>query len=400
MADKSEIQPVPNQGDHSTVLSETRSSLIARVHRDATMLAARKREPVLRASVKLNGRWGMINQTGTFTLEPVYYEVREFSCGRAAFSDTPLNYRYTGVHYEPFYYGRGDQGDLFLTPPAGSNCPFLYNYEGANWGFLDYAGSRVVNAQFKDVRNFSEDLAGVLVQGVEGFIDRDGLIAIEPRFDFVSDFQEDLAIVMVGRKCGFIDKSGRYVVKPHFDYVWPFSNGLACIEIGQKYGFITKSGDIAIEPRFESASDFRRGVARIRLNDREGLIDTEGNILFEHQGWKLKADELGQGRARFEVEEDRWRVTNFDGEFLGDRAFDHIGIYQEDLARVLDKENWGYIDKDGSLAIEARFPHASDFSCGMAAITDGQKWGFIDRTGQLVIPCQFESARDFQRIEA
>ena len=57
MADKSELQHIPRTVD-ALVLSEARSSLIARASNDAKAIMARKPEPALRAKVKLNGKWG------------------------------------------------------------------------------------------------------------------------------------------------------------------------------------------------------------------------------------------------------------------------------------------------------------------------------------------------------
>lgn len=393
MADKLEIEYLPSKDGISNALSETGSTVIARARNDAAALVARE----LRAAVKLDGQWGIINQTGYFVLEPTYHDIRPFHCGRAAYSDSPLNF--IDMHYSYEEYGRRDQGDIFRTPVDDSYRACFYdNYEGGNWGFLNSTGSPVIRAKFKELRNFSEDLAGVSLPSGEGYIGLDGRMAIEADFQAVSDFKEGIAIVRSGGKCGFIDKSGRFIIEPYLDYVWEFSDGLACVEIERKYGFITRSGHFAIQPNFDTAFDFKGGVARVTVKGRQMHIDKAGSIISETPDEIQEAIDLGEGRAKIEIEENLWRTIDVRGELVGDVAFDCIKTYQEERAPVLDRENWGYIDKYGMLAIEARFSSARGFSSGMAAVAQGGKWGFIDRAGKNVIPFQFDDARDFQSI--
>jgi len=89
VADKSELQHIPRAVD-ALVLSEARSSLIARASDAGKTIMARKPDPALRAKVKMNGRWGLIDKNGRFAVEPFCCDIRDFSCGMAAFSDVPV----------------------------------------------------------------------------------------------------------------------------------------------------------------------------------------------------------------------------------------------------------------------------------------------------------------------
>jgi hypothetical protein len=214
VADKSELQHMPRAVD-TLILSESRSSLIARGSNDAKAIMARSPEPVLRAKVKMNGKWGIIDKNGRFVVEPFYCAVRSFHCGMAAFSDVPVQ------RSQRLYQLAIDDLDGRVDKPlpihrwASADGAGWGYYEPGHWGFVDEAWRVVIPATFKRVKDFSEDLAGVVRDGKWGFVSKDGHFAIEPRFDAVEDFSDGLSIVTLHGEDGCIDTSGEFVVKPN-----------------------------------------------------------------------------------------------------------------------------------------------------------------------------------------
>jgi len=123
-----------------------------------------------------------------------------------------------------------------------------------------------IQSQFDDAQPFSEGLAAVKVGRRWGYINRAGTIVINPRFDRVSRFSEGLAAVwagdIFGGKWGYISKSGNYVIQPQFNDAHPFSEGLAAVNIG-KWGYINHLGQMIINPQFGNAGDFSGGLAPV-----------------------------------------------------------------------------------------------------------------------------------------
>src|ERR1044072_864633 len=114
--------------------------------------------------------------------------------------------------------------------------------------------------------------------GKNGFIDRAGTVVMEPQFDYANEFYEGLACVKIGDNWSYIDVAGRKVIefKQKIDHAHDFSEGLAYITIGGKTGYIDKTGTMVIEPRFDVAFDFSEGLASISISDRWGFIDRTG----------------------------------------------------------------------------------------------------------------------------
>jgi hypothetical protein len=397
MGEKSELQHIPRAVD-ALVLSEARSSLIARGRSNAKSLLARKPEPLLRARVKLNGKWGLIDKTGRLVVEPFCCEICDFSCGMAAFSDVPVQ-RNRKLYQRPIedFYGRQDKQLEYSSDYCG--------YCLGNWGFVDVNWRIAIPARFKRVRNFSENMAGVSEGAKWGFLSNDGCFAIQPRFEAVGDFSGGLCVAKLNGKYGFIDRRGEFVIKPSFSYLWDFSEGLACAEIDKKYCFIDRTGEIVISPIFDSAEDFVGGVAQAELNGKSCIIDPSGSVIFTYSS---AANGLCPNREE--------KVGSFiDGVALVSGSYcDFASKYGHNAddcnERCLDEEcswNYGYyIDKAGEpIPMPEGLIGIGDFSEGLGLIgklcyrwETGMnicRFGFIDNLGVVKIAPQFNSAESF-----
>jgi hypothetical protein len=192
--------------------------------------------------VKVNGKYGYVNEALETTIVPQFDYAGDFSDGLAS---VKINNKY---------------------------------------GYIDKAGNFQIQPQFDDAKEFSEglaaigfakekrnDLAGISDVSLYGYINRKGEIVIKPSYDHASRFSEGLAAVSTGSdvavigssrgKCGYIDKAGRVVIELKFNDSQDFSEGLAAVKIGQKFGYIDKDGRTIIPPAFETAREFQNGLA-------------------------------------------------------------------------------------------------------------------------------------------
>jgi hypothetical protein len=62
--------------------------------------------------------------------------------------------------------------------------------------------------QYDSAGSFSEQLAGVELNGSSGYIDHNGACVIRPQFDRAAHFSEGLAAVQVGQKWGYVSPGG------------------------------------------------------------------------------------------------------------------------------------------------------------------------------------------------
>ncbi|MBN2401817.1 MAG: WG repeat-containing protein [Spirochaetes bacterium] len=121
-----------------------------------------------------NGKWGYLDEKGSYRIKPQFESALPFKEGLALVS----------VHKK--------------------------------YGFINERGRPVIHPQFDEARSFCESLAAVMIinQRSEkkwGFIDKRGFFVIKPHYDDVSDFSGLLANVSLDGKIFTINKSGEMI---------------------------------------------------------------------------------------------------------------------------------------------------------------------------------------------
>jgi hypothetical protein len=306
--------------------------------------------------VKVDGKWGFIDSTGTIKIEPRF----DLRAGSPGFSEglAPV--------------GVMDSGEL-------------------KFGYIDKTGAWVVEPQFDQAWDFSEGLALVGNEtGLDGdrymkfgCIDTTGSLVIPMQYYIAPVFHGGLAVVTAGEDYShqvFIDKTGATILGP-YNLAYEFSEGLAYVEDGERRGFIDKNGDWVAElgsamrdmwgsNSYIPATGFSEGLMVLQpaseVSAKKGYVDKTGAWVIQPQ-------------------------------FVG--AYD----FSEGLAAVAvgepDAMKWGYIDMTGAWVVQPQFDYAYDFSEGLAAVQVNGSGsilsGYIDKTGAVVIPMQYEWASDF-----
>ncbi len=189
------------------------------------------------AQVKLNDKWGFVDEKGNVVVPLEYDSASDFSEGMASVT---LNDK---------------------------------------WGFVNKKGEVVIPLEYNEVNRFSEGLAGVGLNYRFGFVDKKGEIIIPLEYGHVDDFSEGLASVSLADKNGFINKKGIVVISMKYDKVGAFSNGLASVKLNDKCGFIDKRGKVVIPLKYEVAYDFKDGKAYVKYSDEWIYIDENGNFV-------------------------------------------------------------------------------------------------------------------------
>jgi hypothetical protein len=194
------------------------------------------------------GKWGAIDTSGSLVVPMQYDSPPLFSEGLAA------------VKSDGDWYFIDKTGATALGPfsCAGNFSEGLaYVDWGDGRGFINKDGARVIElpdgltCSGWPEKGFSEGLAAIQSQARDtvlwGYIDTAGTLVIDPQYASAGAFSEGLAaaVTQVGgeTRSGFIDKTGKWVIEPQFHAVFPFSEGLAtvmCLEASPCLGGIAR----------------------------------------------------------------------------------------------------------------------------------------------------------------
>ncbi len=280
-------------------------------------------------------------------------------------------------------------------------------------GFINRQGEMVIPAQFVDWPNseFSEGLAPVSAGIGEkfGYIDMAGTMVIEPQFAIADPFSGGLAAVVGDNGLwGFIDKTGTVVVPMQYEqHPGPFSEGLCTVMVDERLKgrklqneYIDKTGTVVIGP-FERSTSFSDGLAAVGFGEDDavkwGYMDVTGTVVIQPRFDWVRGFSEGLAAVGFPANNDaaKWGYIDKTGTLVIEARFDGADPFSEGLAAVVvwegDAPRWGYIDRSGELVIQPRFEWAGEFSEGLAAVgTNSGLCGYIDKTGAFVIPMELE----------
>ncbi len=185
-----------------------------------------------RASVRIGGKWGLIDRAGRFVLSPqLPVKVGSFNEGFA-----PIIYpdkKYVD------YIGRDGAIKLRIERTKVAGKKFIY---------LDSLchGLRVC-----------ETSPGRTNWAPEAFEEK---------------VSEGLVVIQANGKYGFGDLNGKIVIEPCFDYCWPFSCGRALVynenNFGGRFGYVLKTGQFIRPCEFVKAYSYSEDFAVASTNWR------------------------------------------------------------------------------------------------------------------------------------
>ena len=299
------------------------------------------------AAVYIDKRWGFINTSGEFVIQPKFDEV----------PNSPESV------FDSFGLARVKQGK--------------------NWILLDAKGNQVGSAEGSSISAFNEGGLAIIGQ----------------------------TSILSARKLGVINTKGEYLFAPQFDDFKSFKNGFAQISINGKWGYIDSHGKIIVAPRFPIyGTDFSTGgTAQVVLGNRDkvsvsatnslfiyGYINTSGRIILQDSQYdRIVIPYNSEGFAVVRKGEKSGFVNNEGKEAVG--WFDEaLNFTESGLAAVKQGEKWGYIDKSGNWIISPRFDRAFNFvDNGIALVEISKKLGHINTGGTVISPTIFEKLGTF-----
>ncbi|NMG22809.1 WG repeat-containing protein [Brasilonema bromeliae] len=295
------------------------------------------------ATVQVGGLWGVINPEGKWIIQPVDKFPIKFFQGIAKLNLISWNESGQFIGDPNIYWDKSGRrvGDFFNPPKLASEF---------QEGLAIVEISRWAKQQGRDdplvVVATSEDSIGSKC----GFQDKRGKVVIEPQFDYCQSFASGLAAVQVDKKWGYIDKTGKFIVSPQFDYADRLIEERALVVSDGKIGFIDKTGKIVIKPEFQI--------------DPELAIHYKKEPAAVLKEWKSRLKEFGQPLDLSSIEKWLAQVLKPYSSEVVQRQFSN------GLAAVAKDNKCGYIDKTGKFAIQPQFTECKRFDLhGVAQVT-------------------------------
>jgi hypothetical protein len=372
-----------------------------------------------RATVRIHEKYGYIDETGEFVVDPQFDVAWVFIHGSA-------------VVKKDGKYGLIDKmGDWIIEPTYDSVRPFSINcfiiIQDSAFGFMEHGTGKILVApQYEQVYNYTDDLCVVQKGRALGIVNSNGVVTCTPQLQDLKEMFGPLATVVQSDtsdemsmlisiidggavKAGLINRKGEFVVPCKYNdifddatngFYYPFIRderftndsviGEIPVLVG-KYGIVDTAGNILSEPLFDELPVYGDEMFRVSMNGKYGYADKQGKVVIPPK-WDF-AVSFSEGKA---IVSDAGNSSIIDktGKVLADNLGAGTGMYRFIDGRVRCRSNdglYGFMDANGKRIIPPIFEEADDFTEGVAVVTnkEGQS-GLIDTMGNFVVQPQYE----------
>ena len=358
-----------------------------------------------------HGKWGFIDTTGQWVIEPRFEAAGYFSEG---LSLAKKNGKYGFIDKTGEWVIKPQFDDIAWHFTEG----LAYASKGWRWGVIDTTGQWVIQPLFYDLlwNDFSKSI----------FCKLDDNMLDVAKWNYSDDMplrQADAEILELckkwnlptnmtdadkteewDRKWGlFNKKTGERVIELLFDDVSYFDNGLTGVKKDEKWGLIDTSGMLVFEPQFDDVRFVSNGYYLRESSFVCIVVEKDGKIGFiinKDGQWILEPPKFDRMQDFLEglaaVKRDgKWGFIDKNAQLIIGLEFDDVGCFYGNFAKAKKEDKWGFIDRTGQWVIKPQFDELGDILGNSAPARRGGKWGFIDQTGRWVIKPRFDSTAYF-----
>ncbi len=322
-----------------------------------------------------DSKWGFIDKEGEVAIKPVYDDVSLFSEGLAA------------VNQKGLWGYINHKGKMVIKPAFRSAWAFheararVQPFDKPAQ-FIDQEGKAIKAVGWSAEDDFSDGRARVKVGDAYGYIDSAGTMVIQPIYKRGWNFKNGVCVVEYQEKLGMIDLKGAYILKPEFDFIKiaGLQNIILCHKENTAIAYDTKGNEVA------------------RLPDCS-MIDSDGHLIsVREKGGMYLFDPSIQTTTKpsyytnvIYLEDSFWAGKTATGYLLLDGqgqpmssiAYKQINKFSDGLAAFSKGEFWGYMDENGNEKTSDVFGLAWDYKEGLARAAFKDGIGFIDEEQKL-----------------
>lgn len=356
------------------------------------LAAARKKASVI------DNAWGYIDASGNWVIAPEFFSASIFNESGTAFVDRSAT--------EPA--GLIDQTGTFLIEPdyhIGTMFTLLAEEPGADGGV-----KRTAVLPFMHKKKW-------------GAIGLDGRWTVEPKLEALSLFNDDgLAIAMAEGKCGIINAKGNWIFQPVYVNIRPFVRDELAIAVGEngKMGVVNRKGDWILKPEIDTIRPIIT-IDGIDTHTRFGRIDRQGRRGYSHFDgrWRvtyLNGYEAADGEKAYlaskaaaavwpalAVVDGKYGYISSQGQWAVKPTLDDAKPFNANgLASVKKGGKYGLMDANGAWVCPPKFDeigyhnNGQFSSYGLAIAKVDGKVGYIGIKGTWAIQPYLEYCHDFQ----
>ncbi len=226
-------------------------------------------------TVKLNGKYGALNNFGQVIIEPKFEELGDFKNG--------------------FAYYRQDNKSGFVSKDGYVHRPefdWLSDFDadkiaivkkGNSYGLINSTGKEILEAKYDQVLKANNTVFIVVLNNMYGFYSANACFLSAVTYDFAKEKPADyytngqvFKLIKKGQQA-LADANGRTSIDfGTYDEINFAANGLIRVKKKNKFGYVDRKLNLVIPYKYTKAEDFKDSCAIVQMKDKISLINTQG----------------------------------------------------------------------------------------------------------------------------
>lgn len=281
-----------------------------------------------------HSKYGLVDADFNWVVQPKYDYIYSFD---GDFAAVKLNGKWGYIDEYGKIIGSIEYDDVRLATSEGIGMVSKNN----KWGYIDRNGHLITNIDYDECLPFSEGRAIVSKFGLYGCIDNTGKIIIPIVYNSIGDYYSDMIWVKKNNKIAFLDKDGKNITGFIYDAVGNFTEyEIALVIQDGRKGMINKKGDIVVPIKYEAISIIKDDRMYVKKNGKYGLIDIHGKIIAPTIYDDLQL-ELTNGRSWVKLN-GKYGWISRTGEELTKIKYNDLNDFIFEIKDVVPESVWEY----------------------------------------------------------
>jgi hypothetical protein len=236
------------------------------------------------ATIKKNGKWGVIDEKGNETVAPKHDKVQLLINNSQVFF----------VVYEKEKRGLlNASGNNVLLPEyeliTASNSKLFKVKKAGKYAIVNTKGEEALKTKYDHISNLEEEPelpswpAIVRKKNKVGLLDQYLNEIVEPSYERIEYLGDNLYASTLKGKKGMLAANGKILAGNYLDEILPESEKyLPCKQNG-KWGYLFINGKMMIQPTYEEVGNFHKNLALVKMDGKWGLINKQGRWILKNE---------------------------------------------------------------------------------------------------------------------